>query len=449
MKFALWLSALLAAVIPTVHAASAAELQQIVSVMPACGLLCLEKNIAASPCGLTDTECSCSNSTLNAQIELCVVTTCKVKEQLTTKNATQTLCGAPVRDRTKSVSVSGIVGGIFALIAYVLRMVARHPKFGGTLGWDDAMMTVVVVLVAPLTCLSVVLANLGLGKDIWTIPFDNITHILYIYYFDEDLYLSALPLLKVSILLFYLRIFPEKGFRRVVFVVIGLCVGYAIAFVLVSIFQCRPIKYAWLQWDDEHEGTCNNINAQGWSSAALNVILDLIVIILPMPQLWQLQLNKRKKFLLLLMFSVGFFVTIVSILRLQVLIQFGSTHNLTWDYTPVGYWSTIEIHVGIICACMPAIRALLMQWMPKVMGQTTKDKSYGQSSSGFSSKFGGSSNNAMPKGSQLSNRTKGEDDGDFIPLVDVESQAGTSVHGGPSLPPTRAGPHATQPREFQ
>lgn len=113
-------------------------------------------------------------------------------------------------------------------------------------------------------------------------------------------------MLKVSILLFYLRIFPEKGFRKAVFVTMAACIGYGIAFVLVSVFQCRPIKYAWLQWDDEHEGTCNNINAQGWSSAALNVILDVIVIILPMPQLWQLQLNKRKKFLLLLMFSVGF-----------------------------------------------------------------------------------------------------------------------------------------------
>ncbi|OMP82494.1 hypothetical protein BK809_0006804 [Diplodia seriata] len=311
------------------------------------------------------------------------------------------------------------------------------------MGWDDAMMTVVVVLVAPLTCLSVVsrsVANLGLGRDIWTLPFENITHILYIYYFDEDLYLSALPLLKISILLFYLRIFPEKGFRRAVFVTIGLCIGYCIAFVLVSVFQCRPIRYAWLQWDDEHEGTCNNINAQGWSSAAINVILDIIVIILPLPQLWELQLNKRKKFLLLLMFSVGFFVTIVSILRLQVLIQFGSTQNLTWDYTAVGYWSTIEIHVGIICACMPAIRALLMQWMPKVMGQTTKDKSYAATSSVTNSKFGG--NNAIPKGSQLSSRPKGDDDGDFIPLVDVESQAGTSIHGGQSVPPTRAGNHA-------
>lgn len=50
------------------------------------------------------------------------------------------------------------------------------------------------------------MANLGLGKDIWTVPFDNITNILKVYYFDEDLYLTALPMVKISMLLFYLRI---------------------------------------------------------------------------------------------------------------------------------------------------------------------------------------------------------------------------------------------------
>lgn len=45
-----------------------------------------------------------------------------------------------------------------------LRMVSRLPQFGGTLGWDDAVMTFVVVLVAPLTCLSVVCKYLDDGR---------------------------------------------------------------------------------------------------------------------------------------------------------------------------------------------------------------------------------------------------------------------------------------------
>jgi hypothetical protein len=61
-------------------------------------------------------------------------------------------------------------------------------------------------------------------------------------YFEEDLYLSALPAVRISLLLTYLRIFAGDRFRKVVFVVIGFNVAYAIAFVLISVFQCEPIN---------------------------------------------------------------------------------------------------------------------------------------------------------------------------------------------------------------
>ena len=37
----------------------------------------------------------------------------------------------------------------------------------------------------------------------------------------------------------------------------------------------------------------------------------------------------KKKVQIILMFAVGFFVTIISILRLQSLIRFGTTQNVT------------------------------------------------------------------------------------------------------------------------
>lgn len=38
--------------------------------------------------------------------------------------------------------------------------------------------------------------------------------------------------------------------------------------------------------------------------------------------------------------------------------QFSHTENVTWDYMPIGIWSAVETHVGVIVACMPAIRSL-------------------------------------------------------------------------------------------
>jgi hypothetical protein len=51
----------------------------------------------------------------------------------------------------------------------------------------------------------------------------------------------------------------------------------------------------------------------------------------------------------------------------------------------VGYWSTIEVPVGVICACMPAIRSIFSLVFPKMFGTTRRDKTtYG--SQGYGSK---------------------------------------------------------------
>ncbi|EGP87236.1 uncharacterized protein MYCGRDRAFT_26892, partial [Zymoseptoria tritici IPO323] len=229
----------------------------------------------------------------------------------------------------------------------------------------------------------------GLGKSVWTVPFENITKIQHICmplhvrlictsnmltgtdYFSEDLYLAALPAIKISMLLTYLRIFAGKSFRQIVYVLIGLNIAYSIAFILISVFQCEPISLAWHGWDKEHEGRCNNINAQSWAAAGINIALDVAVVSLPLPQLWRMQLNPRKKFLVMIMFSMGFFVTIVSVIRLQQLLEFGEDDNMTYHYASIGLWSTVEMHASVICACMPAIRNLLRRFSPRLMGAST------------------------------------------------------------------------------
>jgi hypothetical protein len=44
--------------------------------------------------------------------------------------------------------------------------------------------------------------------------------------------------------------------------------------------------------------------------------------------------------------------------------------NAKGDYVPLGYWSTLEGHISIICACMPAMRAFARRLFPKVFGDT-------------------------------------------------------------------------------
>lgn len=70
-------------------------------------------------------------------------------------------------------------------------------------------------------------------------------------------------------------------------------------------------------------------------------------------------------------------VTAVSILRLQALVAFATSTNFTWDNYNIHFWSTIEINVGIMCACMPALRQILVWLFPVVFGGSTLRETYG------------------------------------------------------------------------
>lgn len=119
------------------------------------------------------------------------------------------------------------------------------------------------------------------------------------------LYLASIALTKISILMFYLRIFPNPTFRKLVWVGVAYCVGYILGTVLALVFQCQPLNLAWNHWDGEHAGKCFNLNLLGWLAAALNMLGDLMVILLPFQELKKLALGRRKKAGIALMFLGG------------------------------------------------------------------------------------------------------------------------------------------------
>ncbi|ESZ98764.1 hypothetical protein SBOR_0870 [Sclerotinia borealis F-4128] len=375
---------------------------------PTCSLKCMLEVIPASTCSATDIICLCTNAELQASITLCAMKSCTVFELLTTKNVTETMCSAPVRNRTQAVSHIGVIGGCVALLAFFLRILSSVVTVRQW-GMDDWAMCSVVALAIPPTVFSVLLANNGLGKDMWTLTADNITNILFYYFLGECFYLASMAMIKVTFCLLFLRVFREKPFIHFVWGTLGLAVAYGISFVAATIFQCWPISYSWNQWDGLHTGSCNNVNLQGWLSSIFNIILDLVVIGLPLGKLSKLVMSPTKKITIMFMFSLGLFVTTISVIRLQSLIQFANTTNVTWDYVPAAYWSTLELHVGIICGCLPSLRPLLNLIMPKL-----------QSTVAVSTARTGGTTGKRSYMSSKPSAPKRNEKGDFIPLHDVD-----------------------------
>ena len=91
-----------------------------------------------------------------------------------------------------------------------------------------------------------------------------------------------------------------------------------------------------------------------------NVITDVALVVMPVPYVWKLHAPVAQRIVLAAIFALGAFVSIVSIIRLSVLV--GTTSgvlDLTYTFKDVYLWSLIELQVGLICVCLPSLRPII------------------------------------------------------------------------------------------
>lgn len=152
----------------------------------------------------------------------------------------------------------------------------------------------------------IVEADLGAGKPYWALEFWQIDGSFIVFFAFEAVYNLCLGMIKISICFFYMRIFQSPGFQRVMWGTQIFNVLTVLTFFLVGWAQCRPLNFFWLGWDGQHEGTCFDINAFAYGHAAVNIAIDVWMLILPGTQVWRLNMTFKRKLAVTLMFACGF-----------------------------------------------------------------------------------------------------------------------------------------------
>ncbi|KAG6003994.1 hypothetical protein E4U21_001536 [Claviceps maximensis] len=347
------------------------ELTSVLATVPSCAISCLANSVLQANCSVTDAQCVCVEQ--YAQITdlatPCIMSACSLTDALFTKNLTETVCNRPVRDRRGQYDAMNLSTGIIAsLIIFVRLLYKQFCSYQRKLSYDDWAMLASLLLGVPCTVLNTVgLTAHGLGKDIWTLPPPTITAFVGYFFILEVFYLAEMAIIKLSLSLFYLAIFPGKKIRRLL---IGTCilnVLYGMAFVLAGIFACTPVSRYWTQYvEKDSTGHCIDLNLFAWLHGGFNIVLDVWMIAIPLSQVKSFQMHWKKKCGVIIMFLMGTFVTVVTVLRLQSIIYFSKTTNPTWDNWIISWWSTIEANVGGICTCLPTLRLMLVRVAPRI-----------------------------------------------------------------------------------
>lgn len=122
------------------------------------------------------------------------------------------------------------------------------------------------------------------------------------------LWAISLSFCKISILLLYTRIFTMRFMVIVAWATAALITCFALSTILSCLLICRPLA---LNWDPTLEGTCGDQLLSYTITGSFNLATDVIVLILPLPYLWKLQMKLYKKIILSCTFSLGIWSVIV------------------------------------------------------------------------------------------------------------------------------------------
>lgn len=118
------------------------------------------------------------------------------------------------------------------------------------------------------------------------------------------LYGVATAFVKGSILALYISIFPQKNFQYWVSFVCLVNSLNAVAIVLVSCLQCRPLEALWNP-AAAAGGKCIGFSNFSLFNTSFNFVLDVVILLSPLRLVMKLKLSTRKKVLLALNFALG------------------------------------------------------------------------------------------------------------------------------------------------
>lgn len=201
------------------------------------------------------------------------------------------------------------------------------------------------------------------------------------------LYNPVLGLVKWSIIIFLMRLEDRrKIIRRTLWGLLVINIAHMVSVFLVVVFQCSPVHMYW-----DHHKTDKIVNGQmvngdyncidqasfSLSTAAIAVLTDVAILLVPIVMMWKLRMPLRRKLAVVFVLSLGWVVAIIGIVRIRFFVDFWYGHFPDPSWSLWHTLSGVENNVAIMVSCGPALKALIVQLFPRFFGNSTGSRSTG------------------------------------------------------------------------
>ncbi|KAM3074181.1 hypothetical protein ACMFMG_002998 [Clarireedia jacksonii] len=245
---------------------------------------------------------------------------------------------------------------IFVAARFTSRGLHHTPK-----GWDDYFMIPALIFAILLALQGLIGINYcGVGYHIEAIMLEDpskATALSKLLIFFPATYAVAVTFPKLSILAMYLRIFRIPFYRAATYFIFYFLIISSIILFLMILFQCTPVNFF---WDKTVEGgKCHFDIERLFLYASLpNIITDILMLALPLPFIWTLNMTRKVKVGLAITFLTGSSGLVTSVLRFISFAQQSLFPDTSWAAVDLALYTILETSMYIIAACLPTCRPL-------------------------------------------------------------------------------------------
>ncbi|KAK0658489.1 hypothetical protein QBC41DRAFT_331976 [Cercophora samala] len=255
-------------------------------------------------------------------------------------------------------SVVGIM--VLGLSSVVLRLFTRLMNKGPGLAADDYVILFAAVMGIGTAVCCLISVPWGGGKHLWVVTHEEFTKLYQTTYAFVIVYITCISATKVSILLFYRRVF---GTNVIWYIVFGFTWAHWAEVTITWLAGCRPINYYWLQYTDPTAtGSCIDAPLFYFCNGIIGLVIDVAILLVPIPTIWKLNMPTTKKVFVGGILLLGGFVCVASAIRIVMMDQLVKSPDFTWAMSKVFIWSCCEPFIGIVCACLPTYAPLVRRW---------------------------------------------------------------------------------------
>ncbi|KAA6409428.1 MAG: integral membrane [Lasallia pustulata] len=246
---------------------------------------------------------------------------------------------------------------VLASLAVVARIWARKIK-KSIIHLNDYLCIAALILSAAFVTGSLTATFFGgQGQHIQHLTSKQVTIVLKCFVGLEIMWSTANTAAKLSILHLYIQIFCNRTFRHIALGVMALTCCYCATVFLETFLVCRPVAY---NWDKTIVGgKCGNQPTIYFSAGLMNLLLDIVILVLPMPMLWGLKMPLFKKIALTAVFGMGAGIISITVLRIIYVKNLNFDDDITYSVALVSLLSALEPTLGVINACLPVIQPVL------------------------------------------------------------------------------------------